>query len=217
MILQARKSPKQRRAIDRIETIINAAKDVIRKDGYSEFSTNKVAKAANVNIASVYQYFPNKESLILFIHEQHLKTISAHCQDIELADISDLNLEINDLYRRIFPDRESCVLLNAIDCAIYSTPVLHHLENDISNLITDFIVSRLKYHGSIWEPAKKQDLGRQLHHFYCSYYYRDPQSTSSESNPVFLQNCQLLLQQALAPHHATPLQQLSSYASSSAG
>lgn len=217
MILQARKSPKQRRAIDRIEAIINAAKDVIREEGYSEFSTNKVAKAANVNIASVYQYFPNKETLILFIHEQQLKTISTHCQDVELAQFNDLNLEINSLYQRIFPDRETCVLLDAIDCAIHSTPVLHHLESNMAKLIADFIANRLSHYGSNWEFAQKQDLGRHLHHFYCNYYYREPQSNSGEPSPVFQHSCQLLLQQALAPQRPAAVPHLSECASSNVG
>jgi AcrR family transcriptional regulator len=55
-----------------VEVIIQATARVLLKDGFEACSTNRVARAAGVSIGSVYQYFPDKEALVLAVMEQHL-------------------------------------------------------------------------------------------------------------------------------------------------
>ncbi|TNE86932.1 MAG: TetR/AcrR family transcriptional regulator [Deltaproteobacteria bacterium] len=69
--MEARKQPKQARSRATVEAILEATARVLVEDGYDALSTNRVAKVAGVSIGSLYQYFPNKESLVLAIVEQH--------------------------------------------------------------------------------------------------------------------------------------------------
>lgn len=67
-----RKLPKQRRSKEMVETILEATARVLVKEGYGEASTNRVAEVAGVSVGSVYQYFPNKESLVAALMDRHL-------------------------------------------------------------------------------------------------------------------------------------------------
>lgn len=68
----ARKSPVQDRSQRTVQTILDAAAHVLAERGYSATTTNHVAAAAGVSIGSLYQYFPNKDSLIVALEERHL-------------------------------------------------------------------------------------------------------------------------------------------------
>ena len=51
--------------------IVQAAAYIFRKRGYAATTTNAIAERAGVNIASLYQYFPNKEAILGALLERH--------------------------------------------------------------------------------------------------------------------------------------------------
>lgn len=67
-----RKKPQQARAKATVEAILTAATYILERHGWSHFTTNRVAEKAGVNIASLYQYFPNKEALIEALRQMHI-------------------------------------------------------------------------------------------------------------------------------------------------
>lgn len=54
-----------------VEVILEATARVLVRHGYAETNTNLIAKTAGVGIGSVYQYFPNKDSIIVALHHRH--------------------------------------------------------------------------------------------------------------------------------------------------
>jgi AcrR family transcriptional regulator len=64
MSLAPRKLPRQQRARATCEAILEAAAHIIGREGLAGFNTNAVAERAGVSIGSLYQYFPNKDSLM---------------------------------------------------------------------------------------------------------------------------------------------------------
>lgn len=68
-----RKKPQQERAKATVEAILIAAAYILERDGWSGFTTNRVAEKAGVNIASLYQYFPNKAALIEALRQAHIE------------------------------------------------------------------------------------------------------------------------------------------------
>lgn len=68
-----RKQPSQSRSKATVDAIIEAAARILSDQGWSGFTTNKVAEAAGVSIGSYYQYFPDKHSLIEAIRGRHLE------------------------------------------------------------------------------------------------------------------------------------------------
>jgi AcrR family transcriptional regulator len=59
-----RKAPKQSRSARLVEAILQAAVRVLEREGAAAFTTIRVAEKAGVSVGSLYQYFPNKESIL---------------------------------------------------------------------------------------------------------------------------------------------------------
>jgi AcrR family transcriptional regulator len=63
--LKPRKTPTHPRAERTVAAILEAAAQVLERDGLEGFNTNAVAERAGVSIGSLYQYFPGKDALTL--------------------------------------------------------------------------------------------------------------------------------------------------------
>ncbi|MEJ5118712.1 TetR/AcrR family transcriptional regulator [Gluconobacter cerinus] len=65
--LSLKKQPRQARSVATVTAIVEAATYILSRGGLTNFTSNKVAERAGVNVASFYQYFPNKEALLFHI------------------------------------------------------------------------------------------------------------------------------------------------------
>jgi AcrR family transcriptional regulator len=70
-----RKEPRQARSRATVEAIIEAGARVLGELGWAGFTTNTVADIAGVSIGSLYQYFPDKHSLIEAIRRRHFDDV----------------------------------------------------------------------------------------------------------------------------------------------
>jgi AcrR family transcriptional regulator len=59
-----RRTPRQARGQQRIDTILDAAEIVLGEYGVEATTTNAIAARANTSIGSLYQFFPNKEAVL---------------------------------------------------------------------------------------------------------------------------------------------------------
>lgn len=62
--ISTRKEPKQARSTELVASILEAAIQVLAKEGAQRFTTARVAERAGVSVGSVYQYFPNKAAIL---------------------------------------------------------------------------------------------------------------------------------------------------------
>jgi AcrR family transcriptional regulator len=62
--ISSRKQPKQARSTELVAAILDAAVQVLAKEGAARFTTLRVAERAGVSIGSLYQYFPNKAAIL---------------------------------------------------------------------------------------------------------------------------------------------------------
>ena len=62
--ISSRKQPKQARSTELVATILEAAVQVLAKEGAQRFTTARVAEKAGVSVGSLYQYFPNKAAIL---------------------------------------------------------------------------------------------------------------------------------------------------------
>jgi AcrR family transcriptional regulator len=69
--LSPKKSPRQERSRATVEAILQAATDILIRQGASRLTTNRIADRAGVNIASLYQYFPGKHAIIAELRRRH--------------------------------------------------------------------------------------------------------------------------------------------------
>lgn len=70
--LQPRKAPSQARSRGTVEAILTAAARIFARDGYAAATTNRIAAQAGVSIGSLYEYFPNKDALLVALMEAHI-------------------------------------------------------------------------------------------------------------------------------------------------
>jgi AcrR family transcriptional regulator len=69
------RQPRQRRARQTVEAILDAVVRVLKRDGVDAVTTNRIAEVAGVSIGSVYQYFPDKRAIFVALHRRHLEQI----------------------------------------------------------------------------------------------------------------------------------------------
>jgi AcrR family transcriptional regulator len=62
--ISSRKEPKQIRSTELVAAILEAAIQVLSKEGAHRFTSARVAEKAGVSVGSVYQYFPNKAAIL---------------------------------------------------------------------------------------------------------------------------------------------------------
>jgi len=58
-----------------VEVILQATTYILRKSGYDAMTTNLIAERAGVNIASLYQYFPNKQAIVAALLRCHVERL----------------------------------------------------------------------------------------------------------------------------------------------
>jgi AcrR family transcriptional regulator len=78
--LTPRKLPRQARSVATVEAILEGAAQVFERDGYAAGTTNRIAEQAGVSIGSLYQYFPNKDAILVALVRQHLAEGTAALQ-----------------------------------------------------------------------------------------------------------------------------------------
>ena len=62
--ISSRKQPQQARSTELVAAILEAAVQVLAKEGAQRFTTARVAEKAGVSVGSLYQYFPNKAAIL---------------------------------------------------------------------------------------------------------------------------------------------------------
>ncbi|WP_409179540.1 TetR/AcrR family transcriptional regulator [Amycolatopsis sp. VS8301801F10] len=70
--LQPRKEPQQVRGELTRQRILAAAAQVFAEQGYAAGTTNRIAERARVSIGSLYQYYPNKDAILVALTARHL-------------------------------------------------------------------------------------------------------------------------------------------------
>ncbi len=60
-----RKRPKQARAKSTVDSILAAATQILTDEGEDRLNTNAIARRAGFSIGTLYQYFPDKEAILV--------------------------------------------------------------------------------------------------------------------------------------------------------
>ena len=79
-----RLSPVQARASERLETLLDAAAELIDRAGYDTLTTQTVADQAGTSIGTVYRYFPDRLSILRALAERNAARLRGRA-DAQLA------------------------------------------------------------------------------------------------------------------------------------
>ena len=81
-----RKKPKQIRSKLMFDSILEASTRVLEEVSFKKFTTNKVAEAAGISIGSLYQYFPNKQSILIELERIAIDEMAANIESLFFED-----------------------------------------------------------------------------------------------------------------------------------
>lgn len=80
--LSPRKRPRQERAQQTVDALLQATAQVLSVRGWAGTTTNHIAKRAGVSIGTLYEYFPSKNALVNALMERHLDEAESRLSDL---------------------------------------------------------------------------------------------------------------------------------------
>ncbi len=200
-VTRPRKEPRQVRAAETVEAILEAAARLISQEGYRGATTNRVAERAGVSIGSLYQYFPNKEALLSTLSRRHSDRMSAVFESqFAAANAAPLTEAAREVVR-------AELSAHAIHPRLYSTlyelmPRLGATEH--MEATQQCLVERLRQHlAQRPEPLRPQDLDMAA--FLLFHAVRGVSQAAIRlrpellSDPRFLEECATLVVGFLTP------------------
>jgi len=72
--LRRRRDPNQTRSREAVERILDASAYLLAEHGVEKLTTRRIASRAEVNVSTLYQFFPNKHAIIYALYEDWLET-----------------------------------------------------------------------------------------------------------------------------------------------
>jgi AcrR family transcriptional regulator len=121
--LQPRKKPQQSRSQQTKEYILLGAARLLEKSGLKHFNTNAISVESGVGVGSIYQYFPNKEAIMVALIDYYFELQDHQFLEYLENDIpknssvkKSVPLAIENLYKILFSlPRISRLLLEQAD------------------------------------------------------------------------------------------------------
>ena len=132
-MINPRKVPKQARAKETCDAILKAAAQIIAANGLAGFTTNAVAARAGVSIGSLYQYYPNKDAvMVALIHrsqQQQLHSVGIALSRLGEAGEVSLTAKVRAIVRAAMQHhRDDALLASAIDHEEARLPISVELD-----------------------------------------------------------------------------------------
>jgi AcrR family transcriptional regulator len=94
-----RRTPSQQRGERRLQQLLDAAEDVFAEVGCESATMTEIAERAGASIGAVYQYFPNKDAMVIAARRRHAEEI-----EVRWAPLLAQELSIEELVDRIFDE-----------------------------------------------------------------------------------------------------------------
>jgi AcrR family transcriptional regulator len=88
----SRRTPVQRRAVERVARITRAAGELCALEGAAAVTMEAIAARAGTSIGSVYQFFPNRDALLQAVAEGYVADLVAVLEAGDAPDVARLPL-----------------------------------------------------------------------------------------------------------------------------
>lgn len=114
--ISSRKQPKQARSTELVTAILEAATQVLAREGAQRFTTARVAERAGVSVGSLYQYFPNKAAILFRLQSDEWREttelLRGILEDAEKPPLERLRALVHAFIRSECAEAEMRVALN---------------------------------------------------------------------------------------------------------
>jgi AcrR family transcriptional regulator len=95
---EPRKMPIQTRATVTVGAICEATIQVLLSHGADRLTTTRVADRAGVSVGTLYQYYPNKQSLLFAVFEDHMNNVA---EAVESACADACHRPVSEMIKRV--------------------------------------------------------------------------------------------------------------------
>lgn len=99
-----RRTPRQARARNTVEIILEATTRILEQEGRAAVTTNRIAERAGVGISTVYEYFENKEAILVAVARQEMELHRTRVVSAMTKSIADSAAELDRLAIRALID-----------------------------------------------------------------------------------------------------------------
>ena len=160
-----KKQPAQQRSLDSVNRILESSRQILAVAGYEALSTNRIAHEAGVNVASVYQYFPDKEAILCTLYLQWVAPVYAIYDDMLvqarqglpfLAMARQLENRQSQLHENTWGYQHMAHLVEML-------PALRQLENEHVQRSAAYLADLLSAYREVWPRAQLLTYGAMLY------------------------------------------------------
>jgi AcrR family transcriptional regulator len=140
--------PTQQRSRERFERILDCAIEVMTEKGSDAFKMSDLVERTGIPFGSLYQYFPDKTSVIGTLAERY-NALGRDCVSKSLsrltsvAHVHDVLCDITDSYYQFFIDEPA---VRQIWQATQADHALQALDEDEGNVLTNLLFEAMRPH-----------------------------------------------------------------------
>jgi AcrR family transcriptional regulator len=162
--------PTQQRSRERLERILEIVTNLIIEKGSDALKMSEIAELAGISIGSLYQYFPDKTSIIATLAERH-NALGRACVEKELAAVN-TELELQPALYRVIDGFYGMYLQYPVMRDIWSATLadkaLQELEAIDEKAHTDMLLEVLKKLRPNHKKANLESLAALTMHLIAS-------------------------------------------------
>jgi AcrR family transcriptional regulator len=92
-----RRRPRQARAQERVNRVLDTAEQIFAEIGYDAATTNLIATQAGTSIGSLYEFFPNKEAIARALAERYVEQIDQLYAALFVEALKDEEVDARDV------------------------------------------------------------------------------------------------------------------------
>jgi AcrR family transcriptional regulator len=142
----SRKQPPQARSAGLVAAILDAAVQVLAKEGAQRFTTARVAEKAGVSVGSLYQYFPSKAAILFRLQSderrQTTELLRVILEDIHKPPLERLRTLVHAFIRSECDEAEVRVALNDAAPLYRDAPAAQEARVSGTRPVQDFMRRR---------------------------------------------------------------------------
>jgi AcrR family transcriptional regulator len=161
--VEPRKRPRQERSQEMVERILASAQLVMKESGQDGLTTIAIAQREGLSVGSLYQYFPNKEAIVLELARRWLAAFRAALAETRAADppsdLAGFERILHGFFAtvaRIY--RENVDLLPVLE-AMQANPELRRIDAEHDAAIVEAMAGWFAQINPSLDPAAAHRLG----------------------------------------------------------
>jgi AcrR family transcriptional regulator len=153
--------PLQARGQATVAAILAATAQLIEEIGHEAVTTNLIASAADVNIATLYQYFSNKQAIMLELFEQQtsFRTEGVGLMVERMISGESWRKALFDAVDRSVQMRLSQTGGAGVRLAVRSSPELHAYDREANAQVATILIRALVQRGGL-SPERADTVSR---------------------------------------------------------